>query len=114
MHAGVRQFRTERLKDAQLFFGLFAGVIGGRRKVGHQTFQPDVLSRADRLQNLRRRRARAQPSHATVDFQMIVRNDGTGARHAIPFRNVPEGVNHRRKVVVEKAGSFGGQEIRHH
>ena len=45
-----------RLKHAQLFFGLRARVIGGRRKVRHQAFQPDVLGRADRLQNLRRRR----------------------------------------------------------
>ena len=80
MHAATRQLRAERLKNAQLFFGLAARVIGGRREVRHQTFQPRVLGRADGLQNFRRRSARSQPSHAAVDFQMIVgRNPASAA-----------------------------------
>ena len=80
----------------------------------HQAFQPDVLGRADGLQNLRRRRARSQASHAAVDFQMIIGGDAASRRHAIPFGDIGERMNDRRQVVVEKAGSFGGQEIRHH
>ncbi len=38
----------------------------------HQAFQAGVFGRADRLQNFRRGGARSQPSHAAVDFQMIV------------------------------------------
>ena len=42
-----------RLKRAQLFVGLRAGVVGGRREMCHQAFQPRVLGCADGFQDLR-------------------------------------------------------------
>ncbi len=114
MYASSRQLRTERLKNVQLLFGLRACVIGGRREVRHQTLQPRVLGRANRLQNVRGRSTRSQPSHPAIDFQMIFGRNPASRRHPIPCRNIGERMNHRRQVVVQKAGSLGGQKIRHH
>ncbi len=80
----------------------------------HQSFQPDMPGRADGLQNLRCRGARSQPSHAAVDFQMIVARDAPCRRQPIPLRDIGQRMDHRRQVVVQKAGSFGRQKIRHH
>ncbi len=114
MTPSPRQLRADGLKHVQLFFGLRARVIRGGGEVRHQAFQPHMFGGADRLQNLRRRTARSQASHAAVDFQMIIGRNAASARHAIPFRNIAERMNHRRQIVVEQAGSFGGQEIRHY
>ena len=100
----ARSAASTRFEARDLFLGLRALVIPGRREVRHQAFErragpPPPRGRSPRVGS------RAQPSHAAVDFQMIGNAHGGADLRASGSRESGDTLRARRALRAENPPS---------
>ncbi len=103
----LAQRHENALEIPELFLGLLAIVIAGRRKVRHQAFEGDSrrCNRGlDRSRNRFRGRACAEPAHSRIDLQVV--GDADGAQ-------IFERRDYRCQLKRRQRRAHLGQEIGH-